>query len=173
MLVFTHEWMTLLGGTVISIATHSIGENLNISHPQLNHDNFTQYWLNFGHFCPLTRSITVQLQIEELSRRLRSNDLGISPNPEDRLALLHQLPLTRWLLSQLGAAAPGSPSPASAPAHSSGRAKWADFRFYCQYLISVSFRFLPSPSFSHDNSVLPVLRQHLPLSLKFLWWLFG
>ncbi|KAG7174605.1 Splicing factor 1-like 1 [Homarus americanus] len=31
----------------------------------------------------------LQLQIEELSRRLRSNDLGISPNPEDRLALLH------------------------------------------------------------------------------------
>ncbi|MPC13115.1 Splicing factor 1 [Portunus trituberculatus] len=31
----------------------------------------------------------LQLQIEELSRRLRSNDLGISPNPEDRLAFLH------------------------------------------------------------------------------------
>lgn len=52
----------------------------------------TLYWLNFGHFCPLTRSITVQLQIEELSRRLRSNDLGISPNPEDRLAFLHLVP---------------------------------------------------------------------------------
>jgi len=28
---------------------------------------------------------TAQLQIEELTRKLRTNDLGIPPNPEDRL----------------------------------------------------------------------------------------
>jgi len=35
-------------------------------------------------FCPLTRSITVQLKIEDASRRLRTGDLGIPLNPEDR-----------------------------------------------------------------------------------------
>ena len=34
----------------------------------------------------LTPCITVHLQIEEISRRLRTGDLGIAPNPEDRLA---------------------------------------------------------------------------------------
>lgn len=32
----------------------------------------------------LTPSLTVQLQIEEISRRLRTGDLGIPPNPEER-----------------------------------------------------------------------------------------
>lgn len=32
----------------------------------------------------LTTCITVHLQIEEISRRLRTGDLGIPPNPEDR-----------------------------------------------------------------------------------------
>ena len=35
-------------------------------------------------FCPLTRSLLVQLKIEDASRRLRTHDLGIPPNPEDR-----------------------------------------------------------------------------------------
>lgn len=39
-------------------------------------------------FCPrLTRFIPVQLQIEEVSRKLRSGDLGIPPNPEDRCSV--------------------------------------------------------------------------------------
>jgi hypothetical protein len=32
----------------------------------------------------LTHFITVQLQIEEISRKLRTGDLGISGNPEER-----------------------------------------------------------------------------------------
>jgi len=39
-------------------------------------------------FCPLTRSITVQLKIEDASRRLRTGDLGIPLNPEDRFEKL-------------------------------------------------------------------------------------
>ena len=36
--------------------------------------------------CPqfLTLFIPVQLQIEEISRKLRTGDLGISQNPEER-----------------------------------------------------------------------------------------
>lgn len=33
---------------------------------------------------PLTRWFTVQLQIEEISRKLRTGDLGIPLNPEER-----------------------------------------------------------------------------------------
>ena len=40
--------------------------------------------LTLGLLCPLTRSITVQLKIEDASRRLRTGDLGIPLNPEDR-----------------------------------------------------------------------------------------
>ena len=32
-----------------------------------------------------TDLLTAQLQIEELTRKLRTGDLGIPPNPEDRL----------------------------------------------------------------------------------------
>lgn len=32
----------------------------------------------------LTPYLTVQLQIEEVSRRLRTGELGINPNPEER-----------------------------------------------------------------------------------------
>jgi len=39
---------------------------------------------NGGALCP-NPFFTVQLKIEEASRRLRSGDLGIPPNPEDRL----------------------------------------------------------------------------------------
>lgn len=50
--------------------------------------------LTVGHFCPvLTRFITVQLQIEEVSRKLRSGDLGIPANPEERCS--HNYPTLR------------------------------------------------------------------------------
>lgn len=37
--------------------------------------------------CVLT-SISVQLQIEDVSRKLRAGDLGIPANPDDRLKLM-------------------------------------------------------------------------------------
>ena len=50
-------------------------------------------------FCPLTRSITVQLKIEDASRRLRTGDLGIPLNPEDRFEkLLLQINGKKFLL---------------------------------------------------------------------------
>lgn len=39
----------------------------------------------------LTHSFSVQLKIEEVSRRLRTGDLGIPPNPEDRFDSLASL----------------------------------------------------------------------------------
>lgn len=35
-------------------------------------------------FVNLNPFLTVQLQIEEVSRKLRTGDLGIPPNPEER-----------------------------------------------------------------------------------------
>jgi len=32
----------------------------------------------------ITEKLTVQLQIEDITRKLKSGDLGIPPNPEDR-----------------------------------------------------------------------------------------
>lgn len=54
------------------------------------------YWL----LCNLTTCFTVHLQIEEISRRLRTGDLGIPPNQEDRFAdqLIHEI--TTLLLSE-------------------------------------------------------------------------
>ena len=37
----------------------------------------------------ITNCITVHLQIEEVSRRLRTGDLGIPPNPEERFGHVH------------------------------------------------------------------------------------
>lgn len=44
-------------------------------------------------YCILTTCFTVHLQIEEISRRLRTGDLGIPPNQEDRFAdqLIHEI----------------------------------------------------------------------------------
>lgn len=41
-------------------------------------------FLTQGRLPFLTRFISVQLQIEEVSRKLRSGDLGIPANPEER-----------------------------------------------------------------------------------------
>lgn len=41
----------------------------------------------------LTRSLAVQLQIEEVSRKLRSGDLGIPANIEERCVLLYHVPV--------------------------------------------------------------------------------
>lgn len=37
----------------------------------------------------ITNCIPVHLQIEEVSRRLRTGDLGIPPNPEERFGHMH------------------------------------------------------------------------------------
>lgn len=54
----------------------------------------------FSYFFPLTKTL-VQLQIEDASRRLRSGDLGIPANPEERFeALGGDTALVELLLSQ-------------------------------------------------------------------------
>lgn len=48
-------------------------------------------------FSFLTWFLPVQLQIEDLTRKLRTGDLGIPPNPEDRLGnSFNQLTVTRF-----------------------------------------------------------------------------
>lgn len=44
----------------------------------------------------------MHLQIEEISRRLRTGDLGIAPNPEDRFAASPDIPheITTLLFSE-------------------------------------------------------------------------
>lgn len=47
--------------------------------------NFDFLILKYSGACPeLTHFLPVQLQIEEVSRKLRTGDLGIPANPEER-----------------------------------------------------------------------------------------
>lgn len=53
-------------------------------------------------FSFLTWFLPVQLQIEDLTRKLRTGDLGIPPNPEDRLGnSFNQLTVTLFTFFQI------------------------------------------------------------------------
>jgi len=50
----------------------------------------------------ITEKLTVQLQIEDITRKLKSGDLGIPPNPEDRFDVASTNLLADWRFSSCG-----------------------------------------------------------------------